>query len=710
MIERDFNRLMFLARCEASLKHALCRTAPVGFGDLSPDENRDIIETLRGTLADRPVLRNLLDRFLLAQWLLHGDALPAGWWADVLADLPMPERSSPCADRSRPWRDVPVLIADNRTCHVRRFILAAVFDPPDPGLDGRPVSWPDWADAVLSDGSKTAILDAAAACRRMLSKDPAPRWFLYPLVPANDAVQITGRSLGLPLALGLLSSAMDAPLPADIAATGGVSAEGMMTPVGAVTRKRRTAGREGFSALLCPSENARFPQAGDPLILPARDLRQAWMIARLYDPARADRLIGFSTALQDPRLFIDAVETVDPEWLVWAREHGYTDAATDAILGTPRLLAALTDRLEAFAYRSDATRADAVADLLPADRFDSAAKGAPLSAFRWCAANLSIANHRGRISAARRWSERAERLLDAAGRADISAAADYFNHAFIARHNRYHFTPDPPAPVRRFLDLLERQYAIQCEFGCPTHPLLGRLYGSISQNYGFCGPDHLERMWGYCEKARRALGEGTVPEFRDEWARHYNYMTYALLDAGDRKRAAGIFFTYLESDDPEAIFGRLAGFTPWEHALAARFLAETGGAHAGRYLDWCDAHLKTPPRTEHPWQLWCVNLGRIAVACGAETAAEGWFRKGLDLCRSPAFGATVRVMALMPLAGLRALNRLDDREMRAERDAIRAAAGKLHPGYFDGVFSVPFERALDDVWRRPERLFPFNYR
>jgi hypothetical protein len=67
-------------------------------------------------------------------------------------------------------------------------------------------------------------------------------------------------------------------------------------------------------------------------------------------------------------------------------------------------------------------------------------------------------------------------------------------------------------------------------------------------------------------------------------------------------------------------------------------------------------------------------------------------------------------MALLPLSGLHALHRLDGREMRAEREAIMAAAGKLHPGYFDAVFSVPFERALDAVWRHPERLFPFNYR
>ncbi len=711
MIERDFKRLAFLARCEGPLKNALCETVPVGLGNRSFKENLDSIKRLREVLADRLDIRRLFDHFLLAQWLLHRNRLPAEWWAAVLAEIPASAYPiDPGIAEEAVWQDVPVLIADSRSGYVRRFILTVLPDGTGAGSADPPAAWPEWADAILSVESKAAVNDAAAACRRLVGADPAPRFFLYPLTLPNDTVQITGRSLGLPLALGFLSAVTGDPLPSDVVATGVVSADGDLSPVGSMNVKQGAAKAGGFSALLCPSENGRFIEDGNPRVLPALDLHQAWMVGRLYQPDQADLLMRFSRIGRDPRSLIETVEEVNPEWLDWARLHGHARPAVAAVLENPPRLAALTDKLEGLARRSDTNRADAAASLVPADRFDSALEEASLSAFRWCAANLSLANHRGRIRSAREWVRRAERFLDTAGRADIAAVADFFNHAFVARHNRYRFTPDPPAAVRRYLDLLERQYAIQCEFGCPTHPVLGRLYGSLSQNYGFCGPGHLETMRRYSELARRALGEGAVPEYKTEWMRHYNYLTYALLDAGDRKGALLAYQTYMAGAGWEEVMASAETWSPWEHALTARLLADLAVPESVRYVEWCDAHLNRPPKTEHPWQLWCVNMGRISESLGAKQKAETWFREGVEQCFAPEFGATVRVMALLPLAALHSLGRLNRAEAAAARERIHKAAERLHPGYFDAMLTGPFEEGLKTVRDHPERFFPFNYR
>lgn len=715
MIERDFERLAFLARCEGRLKKsfgdALCETAPVGFGGRSPEANLECIRRLRQVLADRPAMGRLFNHFLFAQWVLHRKRLPADWWAAVLADIPCsayPMDTGMAAGVV--WQEVPVLIAESRNGYVRRFMLTVLPDDAGTGSTGHPVAWPGWADALLSEESKAAVNDAATACRRLLKADPGPGFFLFPLTLPNDTVQITGRSLGLPLALGFLSAVKDEPLPSDIVATGVVSTGGELSSVGAMSSKREAAMTGGFSALLCPSENGRFIEDGNPRMLPMPDLHQAWIVARLYQPDQADLLIRFSRLARDPRSLIETVEEVSPEWLNWARLHGHTRPAVEAVLQTPPLLAALTDKLAGLARRSDTGRADAAAALLPADRFDLGLEEASLSAFRWCATNLSIANHRGRIRSAREWAKRADRFLDAAGRADIAAVAEYFNHAFVARHNRYRFTPDPPAAVRRYLDLLERQYAIQCEFGCPTHPVLGRLYGSLSQNYGFCGPEYLENMQRYSRIARRALGEGAVPEYSAEWMRHYNYLTYALLDAGDGKGALSAYSTYMGGAGWNDILSTAGTWSSWQHALTVRLLADLAAPESVRYVEWCEVHLNHPPKTEHPWQLWCVNMGRISESLGAKKKAEKWFLEGVKQCFAPEFGATVRVMALLPLAGLHSLGQLDRTESATGRERIRKAAENLHPGYFDAMLTGPFEEGLEAVWDHPERLFPFNYR
>jgi len=62
--------------------------------------------------------------------------------------------------------------------------------------------------------------------------------------------------------------------------------------------------------------------------------------------------------------------------------------------------------------------------------------------------------------------------------------------------------------------LVEERYLTQCAGGCVVDRTLGELYGSICQNFGFCGPRYLSECEDHAQKAMQALGGGDVPETR----------------------------------------------------------------------------------------------------------------------------------------------------------------------------------------------------
>jgi hypothetical protein len=91
-------------------------------------------------------------------------------------------------------------------------------------------------------------------------------------------------------------------------------------------------------------------------------------------------------------------------------------------------------------------------------------------------------------------------------------------------------------------------------------------------------------------------------------------------------------------------------------------------------------------------------------------AAERYFRCALERCRQGGMGPTVQVMALQPLAGLHALERLEGEEVENEISSVRQAAAHLDPEHFRPVFEMDPNSLLTLVQDTPRRLFPFSYR
>jgi hypothetical protein len=687
-----------------SLKEWLCRPGSVLGSPLSEDEFSNKVREIRAALGPENPLFKLIALHIISGFLVFKENRDS-WAEDWLKhNIPVPDYLSGLSLEQAgagKWQAVPVILMGDQEPFLRYFITGLV-----PGITG-PVQWPDWAGRIMAHPSREAVQNAADASLGLKPMPAKHGFYCCPLAVPNKEIQFKGRSLGLSLALGFSSLLDEAPLVQEILATGVIRSDGRVEKVGYLDQKIAGAEKQ-FKAFLYPSDNFQ-PQVKNLVRLPVENLDQAWMLTRIYTPGSAGQLSLFLDMLRDPRQFIRNIKAVPATWLEWVSCHGTARSVLENITASPVLFSALTDRLESAVTHSHNQTAQAISDLMSEEKYlTRIQETAPLSAFRWAGLNLCLCNHRGRISQAQSWSETAEYLLDRALAADLRAVTDFFNYRFVARHNRYEFRPELPDRLNRLLEVLERQYSHQCAFGCPVHLTLGAIYGSVCQNFGFCGPAFLPMTKTYAAKARAALGENTVPEYKHEWLRQHNYLTYALLDAGETESAQNTLFAYLDIDQWEQAWPILPDFSQWQHALTARFFADTGAGET--YYQWAAEHPGKFLMKEHPWQIWHYNMGRMAIALGQRTEAAIWFRQSLGLCLSQDFGPTVRVMALLPLSRLLSLGLLCKKEITDAAEMIKTAAQKLSREHFRMLNQDGFETVLEKIGNAPERLFPFSYR
>ena len=345
-----------------------------------------------------------------------------------------------------------------------------------------------------------------------------------------------------------------------------------------------------------------------------------------------------------------------------------------------------------------------------ADAMARDCQASPIAAFRYFKASLTLANHRGNVDAADTATVHADQRFDRAMQGDLNLCADYLNHRQVARHNRFLFTLGLDDQLQRVLQVLEARHQAQCEFGCPTDIILARVYGTIAQNFGFCGPAHLTQTIRYAEKAIQTFGGGEVSEYRQDVLRQYGYLMYAHLDAGDAPTARKNLLAFLAADDWTAIdrMREANRLSSWHHAALARFLADADDRdQAFDYLNWCRNQATIIEGSTHPRQLWAYNLGRMAQLLEQTDTAETFFRESLALCLADENSPTIFTMALLPLAAL------DGMEATVADKAlikIVETARRLNADHFKGLLDVDEKTLLQHLRTTPERYFPFSYR
>ena len=705
----DILHLEFLARTNRRrLEEHLCNPFFRSWGRLSRERFTQGYLALKSRLSDSQPLLRLVDLHLITEFLVFREKAPEwmGRWMEEHAPVHdgfLEIGWEPAA--SGRWLVVPVVLALDRG-YLRYFVAGlapcgAVRQP-----------WLAWADSLMDETSKTAISRASRACAKVSPPREGQSLLCYPLMAANATARVEGASLGLPLALGFLQLLSGESVSGGLVATGAIDEKGSVIEAGHLEQKIMCAAREGFEVFLYPSGNSTPAVPERMEALPVSRLEEAWMFGALHAPGAGGELPLLAGMLNDPEKFVNNCDCVPEKWLSWAHEHGRTAAVMGEIQTSRERFEGFVRKFRRCLDRRRLEKAGTLSNLFSPEELGETARIAPLATFKWHTLSMALANHRGNVSEALKCSNRAEVLLDDARSCDLNECATYHNHRFVTEHNRYFFEPRVPDQVRQTLRHLERRYELACKEGCPTDITLGCLYGSIAQNFGFCGPEYLSDTERYSRLARKAFGDGTVKECRKDWLRQFNYATYAALDAGRFQQAEETLFRYLGIEEWEGLWPSLPDRSPWELALLCRFLAGAGEKEAReQYLNRAADELEGHVKREHPWQLWMFNLGRIARISHKDEMATRLYDGSLDLCLSEKNGPTVRVMALLPLSGLWDLNQLAAEETKTAEQTIRKAAQPLNPVHFTPLLGErDFGRVLETVWNQPGTLFPFSYR
>lgn len=610
-------------------------------------------------------------------------------------------------EENGPWVLIPVLVvSENLESAIHTFMVGARPEKTD-------TQWPAWMTDHLDSSACAAISDAfTAACS---FSGMGRGLFVFPLMPPGAVWKIAGRSLALPMALAGLSVLTGEALTPDLAATGDLPAGDPHFPVEAVSHirdKAAAASRREYRILLIPKT---VPTPAEPapgmVIQPVRDLQEAWLWARMYAPDREQHIEMLKHIItgRDASLLIDNCLNIGWELLEWliGSEHG--KPLTGIILNESTLIRSLVEKLEKCLEPADRDlkQAAAVARLLPKPNgWQVMEEKTPLQAFKWATLNVKRLNHSGEIAAAQKWHQTAEALRPTMCENFPDEYFEFINNLFVSGHNTYSFDPQPPTEFMEALTDAGRQKR-------GINAVQGRMYGTLAQNYGFCGPKYLPDVIENIRLAHNKFGNG-APDFYQDWLRGFPCLVYAYLDAGLHADARLALMTYLQIDSFETI-------RPWEHLqryerqALLRYLADTntisGDAIENRVAASLIENLKDADFTqEHPYQLITCNLGRLAGKAQSPDLARSYFIKSLTICENS--DETIRVMGLLPLSELHragCLQRCHEASATAIKDLITSSR-YLSKTHFAPLMAGSILDMLDRVRENPAQFFPFSYR
>jgi hypothetical protein len=573
--------------------------------------------------------------------------------------------------------------------------------------------FPPWCRKVLDPDAREALF---LADRLLRSETDAGLLFLPILLSQTEASsdgravppRLYGPSLALPVLLGALGAqqrtgaAWDS---GDVIATGALDDAGRILPVAGVDAKAEAAARFGFRAMIVPAEAARGRKAAKRVaLLGAGDLQTASYLWEACRQGRGSRRLKDLERLRSPEDLAAGVHRMDPRMAGWSRFARTYRETLGRIWSDAEHADSFVKQLERMGRDPRVPDHWLTALLAPVDESVVAGltKISAVTAFRLAQCAWAVATRRGDPQEAGRWAACCESLCDSVVVFDggLSLVGDFWNRRFITeRHALYRFDPQIPEPFQEILGRLEAYRDAQ-RLGdtVPVIPSLAKLYGTIAQNYGFCGPDYLADTRRYVDLALEAFGGDGVPPFQQDRRRQLHYLLHALLDAGRLEEAEDVLRRYLGRNGPD--------LSPYQHAALARFGAEAGKIPPG-YGDVCESLLRKDLEG-HPWQLWLWNAGRLLTHSRGKRLA---WEQGLRLCSR--LGPTARPMGLLHAAWLWGEGLASPEALRAAVEEILAdlESGPLWKDHFRPLLTArSWAHALEEILAAPARYFPFTYR
>jgi len=445
-------------------------------------------------------------------------------------------------------------------------------------------------------------------------------------------------------------------------------------------------------------------------IIALEDLDTAEFFWETFEPQAGGASWKDLERLKSPQNLLEGLRGMDPRCARWSGFAVTYRRRLGKILQSAQEAQRLAASLERLAD-DPSTDLDWLGTLLASldpEALAALAKESPLAAFRIAHLHWVVAGQRGDVDTAFSWA----RLCNAYWTEQLSAypdgiyrIADLLNRRFITEfHSLYRFQPEVPQWLSNLRDRLESLRQRHVISGTtPAMPSLGKLYGTIAQNYGFCGPQYLDQTCLTVERAWDAFGGERVRELEKERRRQDHYLVCAYLDAGRWEEARTALERYLagplEKLNPSCL-------NAYQHAAFARFLAETSFRPA-TYASWCRDQLRRcAPR--HPWQLWLWNAGRLLS--DKEEKRQAWL-KGVELCFR--LGVTAHPMALLHAAWLHAekLAAREDLERIVAKVFREIRESRLNEHHFAPLLSKrTWREVLETVLATPGTFFPFTYR
>jgi len=572
-------------------------------------------------------------------------------------------------------------------------------------------NWPKWMEAHLDDASLSAISEAFQAAREYSGINKSP--FTFPIISPYDVWQIQGRSLGLPIALACLSALTGENMMPQLLSTGDVSHLDPF-PVQAVADipAKADVASQKYRLFLVPK--AGLPPASQPdglTIKPVCDLKEAWLWARLYKPGQEKDLDLLNYIQCDATLLVNYCLEIDRDLLEWLINSEDGRILIQSIINDLDCAKILVEKLTACleSTNRDLTRAAILERLIPKDiGFSSLVKQHPLLAFKWSVMNLKRANHCGNNDESRYWKEKAYAFRQIALRADPKEFSYFINNLCVSFHNTYSFHSDPPS---EFLEAMEDEQNHRRGLSF----VLGSMYGTMAQNYAFCGPTYLKQVIQYVELAQYQFGDGEIPDYQNDWIREFSYLIYAFLDASDYGKAKQALWRYLQIDSWSELKPWQDMTNDFERFALVRYLADSW-YHLNRSDETelvtrlIDKDACKPLNGDHPCQLIAWNLGRLAMAMNNPFLANNFLETSIRFCEKS--DETIRPMVLLPLSALHHANLLTNRHwmsFESAKDLIQSSQ-YLNLDHFLPLMAGDMPAALHLLWKNQARFFPFMYR
>ncbi|NOX33363.1 MAG: hypothetical protein GXP56_06440 [Deltaproteobacteria bacterium] len=700
----NISNLAFLARNDPAIfKDILlsCNYAP--FKETSPQDFKNKYQKII-SIKDMPDgMKELFNLYLLTKFFLMKRRKRPLWVESFLADnIDVKKYFGFCLSDAKKgsWCTVPVIFTGNASAYIRLFVIGLISTPACDMV-------PKWAGKVLDDTLKQAMKSAKQVATHYANIHGEKAFLCFPLTIPGKTIQLKDASLGLSLAIGFTKLLTRTVITGRLVATGDIAPDGTITRVGHIKEKISRV-KSQFDGLIYPLANNVVSRGEKPVLIPISTFKQAWMFFSLYSQKNKDQLLLLSNIIKDPKLFADNVGNLPSEWITWIQKEHTIDKTLNEVTKQPSIFFIFTSRFEKIVESYQLEKGKAIRKLIKKDKLDCLSGTSPVAALKWCSKNLSLANHLGRIKTASKWEKYGQTLTGRVLQADIGTVVTFYNHAMILNHNRFCFHENFSNELKRLIEFLESQYRQKCNFGCPTDLLMGRLYGTMMQNFAFCGPGYIKKSEEFSQKARKALGEGTSDEFKEDWKRHLSYITFARLDAGAFIKAEESLKAYLEMNSLEDIMAQPVKPDTWGYALLARFFGQVKNHPLKiKFYQWIKPGLDNIIMDTHPWQLFSYNAGRIAGSLDDIDEAVKLLNKSIDICFSNHSGPSIRVMSLLPISIMACYKK--EIKNAWERD-IRASAGKLDADHFNFLKNPNFKAVLEKVRKYPEAIFPFTYR